>query len=223
MPKSLKDILAGVKQSNVSPGSTGKAPGVDYMPKAGDEQEFVAKHEVEKHEDRVGNGDDIYNATNVKYSLEKDEKHGHKSPKDKKVYDKKSNNKISESIDINETANAPNREKMIKDLRALGHEAEWDLLSTSKLHNHWQKKTNKNQTVGNIQKESKLTCNMTEEGTFCPIHENSSCMGTSARQGQKKQLREIAKKKMTEKINYTSGTMRNPVPAVTMDPGLGRS
>jgi hypothetical protein len=162
MTKSLKDILAGVKQSKRVPGSTGKSPGVDYMPKAGDEQEFVAKHEVEKHEDRVGNGDDIYNATNIKYSLEKDEKHGHKSPKDKKVYDKKL-------------------------------------------------------------KESKLACNMTEEGTFCPIHETSSCMGTEARQGSKKQLREIAKKKMAEKINYTSGTMRNPVPAVTMDPGLGRS
>jgi len=88
MPKSLKEILAGVKKSTVVSGSTGTKPGVDYMPKAKDEQDFVTQHKTEKHEDRVGNGDDVYKATNVKYALEDDEDHGHKSPKDKKVYDR---------------------------------------------------------------------------------------------------------------------------------------
>jgi hypothetical protein len=129
MAKSLSDILAGVKKSKVVPGSTGTKPGVDYAPKAKDEQDFVAKHEVEKHEDRVGNGDDVYNASNVKYSLDKEEKHGHKSPKDKKVYDKGL-------------------------------------------------------------KEASV-CNMTEEGSYCPVHENAPCPSES-----KKTLREITRRKL---------------------------
>ena len=89
MAKQLKDILNGVKASKVVPGSTGSDPGVDYAPKAPDEQEFVKKHATEKHADRVGNGDDVYQATNVKHSLEKpgEERHGHKKPKDKTVYE----------------------------------------------------------------------------------------------------------------------------------------
>jgi len=55
MPKQLKDILQGVKSSKKGPLSIGKDPGVDYKPKAGDEDKFVAKHEIEDHEDRVGN------------------------------------------------------------------------------------------------------------------------------------------------------------------------
>lgn len=134
MPKSLKDVLSGVKASKTVPGSTGKAPGVDYAPKAPAEQDFVKKHEVEKHEDRVGNGDDVYQAANVKYSLEKDEKHGHKSPKDKKVYDKK----VTEAT----------------------------------------------------------SCNMTEEGTYCPVHEMNNCSAG------KKTLRELVKKKVAESLAF---------------------
>ena len=74
MAKPLKDILSkkleGVKSSAVVSGSIGVDPGVDYKPKAGDEQKFVDIHSTEKHADRVGNKDDIYKATNVKYSLD---------------------------------------------------------------------------------------------------------------------------------------------------------
>lgn len=123
MAKSLKDILAGVKKSTIVPGSTGDEPGVDYMPKAPAEQEFVKKHKTEKYADRVGNGDDIYQATNIKHAQLKDTKHGYKNPGDKKV---------------NEAA----------------------------------------------------TCNMTEEGTHCPVHEMASC-GSS----KKKSLNEVITKK----------------------------
>jgi hypothetical protein len=164
MAKSLKDILDGVKKSKVVPGSTGTNPGVDYEPKPKDEQDFVAKHEVEKHEDRVGNGDDVYNASNVKYSLERDEKHGHKSPKDKKVYDKGL-------------------------------------------------------------KEASV-CNMTEEGSYCPVHETASCPSES-----KKTLREIAKKKKTTEqsapldggIDVTSGLVRKSMPSFSADINTGRN
>lgn len=133
MPKSLKDVLAGIKASKIVPGSTGDEPGVDYEPKSPAEQDFVKKHSTEKHSDRVGNGDDVYQAKNVKYSLDKDNKHGHKSPKDKKVYDKK----VSESA----------------------------------------------------------TCNMTEEGSYCPVHEMSSCKAG-------KTLRELTRKKVNESLAF---------------------
>jgi hypothetical protein len=85
MTKSLNDILKGVYKSKVVPGSTGIEPGVDYAEKSKDGREFVAKHKVEKHEDRVGNSDDVYNASKVKQS--KDEKHGHTpDPKAKTAY-----------------------------------------------------------------------------------------------------------------------------------------
>jgi len=60
MPKLLSNILKGKKSSEIEKGSTGKNPGVDYKPKAGDEQKFVAKHKTEKHEGRAGNGPDVY-------------------------------------------------------------------------------------------------------------------------------------------------------------------
>jgi len=86
MPKQLKDILAGVKSSKIVPGSTGSDPGVDYAPKAPNEQEFVKKHSTEKHADRVGNDDDVYQATNIKHSQVAEKKHGYKKPEDKAVY-----------------------------------------------------------------------------------------------------------------------------------------
>jgi len=82
MAKTLKDILNGVKASKVVPGSTGKDPGVDYEPKAPNDQEFVKLHKTEKHSDRVGNGDDVYQATNIKPALAKETKHGRKNIKD---------------------------------------------------------------------------------------------------------------------------------------------
>lgn len=77
MAKSLKDILAGVKSSKIVPGSTGVDPGVDYMPKAPAEQDFVAKHKTEKHADRVGNGDDVYSGSKMK--------NANKDPKNKRL------------------------------------------------------------------------------------------------------------------------------------------
>jgi hypothetical protein len=126
MAKQLKDVLKGVKTSKVVPGSTGKDPGVDYEPKAPNEQEFVKLHKTEKHADRVGNGDDVYQATNVKYSLEspKETKHGYKLKQAEKVNEAKEKDK----------------------------------------------------------------CNMTSEGTYCPVHENADCY-------KQKNLKEVLTKK----------------------------
>ena len=120
MAKLLKDILKqahdtikGVRPSTTTDGSLGKDPGVDYKPKAGDEQDFVAKHSIQKFDDPNGNGSDVFQGTNVKYSIEKEKLHGYKKPEDKKV----------------------NESKKAEDVK----------------------------------------CNMSEAGTWCPMHEMANC------------------------------------------------
>jgi hypothetical protein len=118
MAKSLKEILSGVKSSKIEPGSTGDEPGVDYAPKAPAEQDFVKKHKTEKHADRVGNGDDVYNATNVKHSQIKDAKHGYKNPEDKKVNEAASCNMTNEGTHcpVHEMANCSSSKKTLKEV-----------------------------------------------------------------------------------------------------------
>jgi len=52
-----------------------------------DEQKFVDKHVVAKHSDRNGNGDDVFNATNVKKVDRRKERHGYEPGEDEKVYE----------------------------------------------------------------------------------------------------------------------------------------
>jgi hypothetical protein len=92
MAKQLKDILKqahdtirGVRSSETVPASTGKDPGVDYDPKSGDEQEFIAKHSVQKWDDPNGNPNPA-NAT--KYVLDKstENRHGNDEDQAKAAY-----------------------------------------------------------------------------------------------------------------------------------------
>jgi len=118
MPKLLKDILNGVKKSKIVPGSTGSDPGVDYAPKAPNEQEFVKKHEREKHDDRVGNGDDIYQATNIKHSQVNDPKHGYKKPQDKNVNEAAKCNMTEEGVScpVHEMADCSKSTKTLREV-----------------------------------------------------------------------------------------------------------
>jgi len=87
MAKTLKQILDGVKSSKIKDKDIlGSKPGVDYRPKSGDEQKFADKHKIEQHADRVGNEDDIYQANNINYTMDK-KGHGYKSGEDEKVYE----------------------------------------------------------------------------------------------------------------------------------------
>jgi len=92
MVKKLSDVLKGklegVKSSTVTPGSLGTRPGVDYMPKAPSEQDFVAAHTFEKHAGRVGNDADVYNGGKIKYSMDTPQmkNFGHKKGDDEKAY-----------------------------------------------------------------------------------------------------------------------------------------
>jgi hypothetical protein len=104
MAKQLKDILKqahdrikGVHSSQTSDASLGKDPGVDYKPKSGDEQDFVAKHSVEKWDEPYGNPN---YSDSVKFSLEKEKKHGYTKPEDKKVNESKK----AEDVKCNNTA-----------------------------------------------------------------------------------------------------------------------
>ena len=94
MAKFLKDIVKP-KSTKVTNDLGG------YAPKAGDEQDFVKKHEIEKHDDRNGNGDAVFNGT-TKYVLDKPEekRHGYKKPQDAKVNESKK----AEDVQCNNSA-----------------------------------------------------------------------------------------------------------------------
>lgn len=60
-----------------------------YQPKPKDEKRFVDKHVVVKTQDANGNKDDVFNASNVKPVVRKDEGHGYEPGDDVAVYEAK--------------------------------------------------------------------------------------------------------------------------------------
>lgn len=58
-----------------------------YEPKAGDEKKFKDKHVTVKTKDANGNGDDVFQATNVKMADRQKEAHGYNPGKDEAVYE----------------------------------------------------------------------------------------------------------------------------------------
>jgi hypothetical protein len=83
--------LDGVKSSKTSDLSLGDEPGVDYAPKAKSDRDFVAKHKVEKHDDRVGNKEVPYTGNPEHYVLnsKKEKRHGNMQGAAQKVYEAK--------------------------------------------------------------------------------------------------------------------------------------
>jgi hypothetical protein len=65
-----------------------------YKPKAPDEQKFVDKHVTIKHQDRNGNGDDVFKG-NTKYIKRKEERKGYDVGEDEKVYEE---NELDEDV-----------------------------------------------------------------------------------------------------------------------------
>lgn len=66
--KTLKKVLSGVNVDS-------------------DTKKFIDKHVVTKHPDVAGNGDDVFNATNVKTIEREKERHGYSGENDHKVYE----------------------------------------------------------------------------------------------------------------------------------------
>ena len=155
MAKPLSDILKGVKKSTVTPGSTGKDPGVDYMPKAGDEQKFVAKHSTEKHDHRTGNGPEVFSASQVKHSMDdpRMKNFGHKKSDEKKVYEAKEDDE----------KNAPFSGPFDKDQKA----------KDKNVAKNAARKSMKDMKGPKKMEEAK--CNMTEAGKMCPVHGMAEC------------------------------------------------
>jgi hypothetical protein len=83
--RTLKDIKAlyDTKQPKEKDKTT-QTPGLEI--KSADEKRFADKHVIQKIADRNGNGDDVFNATNVK-GVERTPKHGYNPGEDEKVYE----------------------------------------------------------------------------------------------------------------------------------------
>ena len=57
-----------------------------YEPKSPDEKRFKDKHVVVKHKDANGNGDDLFNAKNIK-TVDREPNHGYNPGEDEKAYE----------------------------------------------------------------------------------------------------------------------------------------
>ena len=83
MAKSLRDISPkGVKKSKTEPMD------ISDLNAASGNQDFAKKHKIEKHEDRAGNGDEVYKGKTKQVDMTK---HGYKAPADEKIYEAKCN------------------------------------------------------------------------------------------------------------------------------------
>lgn len=121
---SKNDKLEGKKSSEIVDGSTGNDPGVDYSSRAEVERDFVKKHKVEKNDDRVGNDEKLYNASNVDYTLNKEinKRRGNTKKEAEDVYEAKEEkcNNTEEGIDCYVHGKKSCNEKEEKIKRALG-------------------------------------------------------------------------------------------------------
>ena len=172
MAKSLSDILRRYNDvisgktpaSEINALTTGENPGVDYADKMKDTRDFIAQHSVEKFDDRVGNGDDVYQAANVKKA--KMERHGHENPKDKKVY-KKANQQTNEETDLEEGS------KYYEDPTG---QAKRDMTNKYvQLRQIAHKKKMKKKKLKEEDLEEASKCNMTEAGKMCEVHGMKAC------------------------------------------------
>lgn len=188
MAKSLNDVLKGVNKSNtrmfgaistpkIVPGSTGDDPGVDYAGKMKDERDFVALHKTEKHLDRVGNGDDVYNASKVKKA--KMERHGHDpDPKARTVYKQANESKDSREygyegeMAMSQIKSIMNHaEQLMKMLKPDTDMPEWVQSKITLANDYIQTAADYFATEMN----EATKCNMTEAGTMCEVHGMKAC------------------------------------------------
>jgi hypothetical protein len=82
--RTLKEIKALYAPKAQKEGDKTQTAGLQI--KSADEKRFADKHVIKKIADRNGNGDDVFNATNVK-SVERTPKHGYNPGEDEKVYE----------------------------------------------------------------------------------------------------------------------------------------
>ena len=105
-----------------------------------DEQKFVDKHVVAKHSDRNGNGDDVFNATNVKKVDRRKERHGYEPGEDEKVYEELKGNQHKIDANHNGKLDAHDFKLLRAKKKKVAEEAEQiDELSTPTLQSYRKK------------------------------------------------------------------------------------
>ncbi len=210
MPKNLNDVLKGVKKSTISKLTTGENPGVDYADKSKDTREFFDQHPVQKHEDRVGNGDDVYKASNVKKASML--RHGHEpKPKDIRVYDK--TNQVTEAKDDREYDYEGEMavtklkticragEHLIKMMKPNTNLPEWVQAKIIKAEDYIT--TAHDYLMSEMKEETELSeakCNMSEAGTMCEVHGKKACPKEDDESAQNKEPKFTGQKDKEGKV-----------------------
>lgn len=207
--KQYNDVISGkVPASTVMALSTGKDPGVDYAGKMPDERDFVASHSVEKFPDRNGNGDDVFNASNIKVT--EPGRHGHlPNPKSVKVYQQS-----NEEFDLDEAKDEGeygyegdmaitqlktiirNSQHLIGMLKPDTDLPEWVQAKITKAEDYIS--TSHDYLMSEMTEENEFSeakCNMTEAGTMCEVHGMKGCNKEETKSASDKEPRYNGKDK----------------------------
>lgn len=88
-----------------------------------DEQEYVDKHVVQKHDDRNGNGDDVFKAANVKKADRKKDRHGYEPGEDEEVYEETNLIESTYKFDVSGEHGKAGVDKLVSHARSKGIKA----------------------------------------------------------------------------------------------------
>lgn len=184
MAKALKDILAGVKSSKTEPMDL-KDLAMSPEGNKG-ELDFAKKHNIEKHDDRAGNDDHIYQGTTkktTKYKFQKDGVYEESEELDEKYMGFK---KLKAAIAAKGGARDPGAVAA-----AIG-----------------RKKYGKAKFQAAAAKGKKLgeaaMCNHTNEGVMCEVHGESACPS-----GSDQEPRYKGKKVLMDKKHVSEGRVED--------------
>jgi len=163
MAKDLKSILAGVKSSKIAP------PDINdkntYQWNAKDGVAFIKKHKTETHDDRVGNGDDVYKGKTKKTDKYKFQSDG--------VYEESEEGELDEKYMGFHALKGHLTQTGAKSPAAL---AAW--IGREKYGKEkFQAAAAKGKKLGEVHVHNNMseTCSHTNEGTYCEMHGTKAC------------------------------------------------
>jgi hypothetical protein len=175
MTKHLRSIvektsLEGVKSSKI------RKPDLSDLNASPGNVKFAASHETEDHEDRVGNGDDVYKG---KTKQAPEERHGNTT----KGKSEKSYEKMNEETDYEgEMAKsqlmvlAKRAEKLANMLQDNTQLEAWVQSKITKAEDYVTTVYDYMKTTGKKMNEDSK-CNMSEQGSMCEVHGDDKCPG----------------------------------------------
>jgi len=110
-----------------------------YRPKSADEQRFVDKHVTVKNKDRNGNGDDVFQATNIKTVDRKKDRKGYNPGEDDKVYEELKGNQHKIDANKNGKVDAHDFHLLRKKKKVAEEAEELEELETATLQSYRKK------------------------------------------------------------------------------------